>query len=360
MEWTYREYTIQELQTIVDFRKIQLEWEQLVTPSVYNLTHTYEWFYSTWKSQTGFKNVRAVAIRKNGELISALHVMFESDYRNKEDLRVTVPTSLTPFFAATDHENIVDCLLHYLDQQLPNWSVLQFDEFDFAFPETEILINSGKRAGLNVEVEKTFETPVLKVHGTPEEYLASRAPSIKKALGNKRNSLRRISDYRLRIYTDVAEIQAGMDQIHEVDCMCWKFHEQSDMASRPGQLVLYETMAHQLAKRGRIVLAVLELEATSEPIAFEYIIRFEDQLLVAKHSYKESYRKYSPGVILREELFREMLNNRGIRTIDTWGVKDEFKMVWCNEVYERYTVKFTKTPIQSTASTETETFSLSV
>ncbi|OKP91073.1 hypothetical protein A3844_04320 [Paenibacillus helianthi] len=340
----FRDYTIEELLNIVDFRKIKPEWEQLVNPSIYNLTHTYEWFYSLWKSKTGFKNVRAIAIRRAGRLISVMHMVFETDYQNKPELLITIPTSLTPFYAESDHDKIIDCLLYYLDNKLPNWNVIEFEEFDCSFPETQMLIESGKRAGLEVIVEKTFNTPIIQINNASEEYFLECSRRVKKALGNKANLLREISNYRMRVYTDPAEIQLGLDRIFEIDCLSWKFSEQSDMGSRSGQLVFYETMAHELAKRGNIILTVLELDKTNEPIAFEYLIAYKDKLLGAKHSYKDVYSKYSPGVILRDEIFKYMRNN-GFRTFDTWSNKDRFKMIWCNQVVERYTVHINKTSI---------------
>lgn len=341
MKWWYKGYEIEELRKVVEFNNIKHEWQQTVTPSIYNLTHTYEWFYSTWKSQTGYKNVRAVTIRKENRLISVMHLIFDLDYKEKTEIQVTIPTSITPFFAAFDRDSIVDCLLHYLDKQLSNWNVLQFEEFDFSFPETEALISSGERAGLYVDVKKTFETPVLRFEGTFEEYYLERKKRIRKAVGNKLNTLRQISDFRVKFYSDVNEIQGGIDRIQEVDCMSWKFNEQSDMASRPGQFIFYETWAQELAKRGNIILAVLELVETGEPIAFEYIVTYADKFITPKRSYKQSFHKFSPGVILRYEILKNLLGKK-FRVLDSWGKKDEFKMIWSTEIAERYTVSFKK------------------
>ncbi|MCZ0756140.1 GNAT family N-acetyltransferase [Anoxybacillus sp. J5B_2022] len=332
-------YEITELKNIVDFYNIKEEWEQLVKPSIYYLTHTYDWFYSTWKSLTGWKTVQALAIRKEEALISVIPLILEKNlYETKV---INVPTSIVPFFASTDHEHILDCIIHYLNYRVPNWLELSFEELDFNFSESEILISSAKDNQLSIELHKTHETPILQNDLDFDHYFKNRSKKIKKALGNKQRKLSFQSSYKLKIYSNPEEIQLGLKQIFEVDCLSWKFSEKSDMSSREGQLVFYETLAQQLANKGYINLCVLELEDTNEPIAFEYLIICEDKALIAKHSYKQKYAKYSPGVILRYEILKVLLN-KNIKTIDTWGFKDQFKMIWCNKVVDRYSARIKK------------------
>ena len=100
----------------------------------------------------------------------------------------------------------------------------------------------------------------------------------------------------------------------------------------------YETLAKQLAKNTSIKLCVLELGG--QPIAYEYLIAFNNKLLVAKHSYNDTYKKYSPGIILRYEIFKKLISE--FRFIDTWGSKDEFKMIWCTNVVERFLLTIKK------------------
>lgn len=57
-------YEITEIARFIDIYNAKNTWENLFNPSIYTLTSTYDWFYSTWKSLSGIKDVRAISIKK--------------------------------------------------------------------------------------------------------------------------------------------------------------------------------------------------------------------------------------------------------------------------------------------------------
>lgn len=230
-------------------------------------------------------------------------------------------------------------MFYYLDNNsdLTNWIEVIFDEVDFRFCESNLLTSFFKEKEWDVKIRKCQTTPILKTSSKFNEYFLNREKKIKKAIGNKANKLSEIGGFHLTKYTKPDEIDKGLHLIHEIDCLSWKFDSNSDMASREGQLIFYETLAKQLSEKGAVSLYILEFIKTKEPIAFEYIINYNNQHLIVKHSYKEKYRKYSPGVLIRYEILKNLLDGN-LKVIDTWGEIDQFKKIWCEEKVDRFSV----------------------
>lgn len=327
-----------EVKKILDIKSFRDKWIKLIPKTIYHMTLTYEWFYATWRSLTGFKDVRAVVFTSRDNLVSAMCFVVEHN-ADKSVTRIRIPASLVPAFVDVgEYKNVLNSLKEYLNSQFPSWETLMFDELDLDFPETNRFISSAEACGFEVELLKTHETPVLQTDMDFENYYRRHYKKIKKAMGNKPRLLADVGEFEVKMYTSVDEIRHGMGLVQEVDCCSWKYVEHSDMASREGQLIFWESLAYELAESGSIILFILQFRESKEPIAFEYVMYRDQKALVAKHSFKESYKRFSPGVILRFEVIKALFE-RGITTFDTWGIKDEFKMIWCNEVRERHTLK---------------------
>ncbi|WP_195694565.1 GNAT family N-acetyltransferase [Priestia megaterium] len=323
---------VYEISRFSDIRRIEEKWLNHIDTSIYNLTNTYDWFYSTWKSLSGVKKVKALLIENSdGKLLSIIPLVF-NDLNN----RIIVPTSIIPLMCKEQYEVCIGVLLDYMNS-FHQGKDLFFEEIDFHFQESSRLVDFLENNKIPFDMRIFQKTPVLKTSLNYQEYFENRKKKIKKALGNKRDRLNLIGDYHVREFQDSNEITIAMDKIHEVDSTSWKFEEESDMASREGQLVFYDSLARRLAKNNAIKLRVLEFKETEEPIAFEYIINFDNHYLIAKHSYKEKYKKFSPGVILRNELLESILTGSDV-VVDTWGSLDPFKSIWCDEVVDRYSI----------------------
>lgn len=326
--WKLNKYEIIELKNRFHFENIRDEWNALIIEDIYYLTLTYDWFYSTWKSLTGWKNVCAIAIRENGELISVIPLVLEKDINKTED--IIIPTTIIPLTSKGDFDDLLKCLQYYLDLQVPNWKRILLEEVDSDFKDSQKLLQSIEKNKLVTKIEKEIETPILVSDTDFDSYIQKRIKKVKNAMGNNEHKLSLVGKYQLKIYSSLENLDEALRKVHEIDCLSWKFNTASDMSSREGQLIFYETLAIELSKKGFLKIGILEFEETGEPIAFQYIIHIGNKVLNAKHSYKEKYREFSPGVILRYELIKYLLTHN-VNLIDTWSSKDRFKMIWCQK-----------------------------
>ncbi|MBU7315052.1 GNAT family N-acetyltransferase [Paenibacillus oleatilyticus] len=326
-----------ELKKFSDFSAIRTAWDRMLEQAVTrNVALTYEWAYASWKRYAGFFDVRVATLWEADTLVSA--IPFVARPVRGEGCRgtaVQVLTEIVPYSTVSEDAPVLECFFAYLRHNYADLLKVSFQEVDASCYGFAGLTDWAQGEGMPFFIYKSHESPYVEIRTDFSSYYLTRKKKIKNALRNKPDKLQALSPFRIESYAKETDIRHGFRQLLEIDCESWKYEERSDMASREGQHIFYETLAEEGAKRGMTELWLLVNER--EPVAFEYNLFFEGKVMAIKWGYKAKYAAFSPGVILRLETTKQFFE-RGFRMIDLWGSKDQFKTIWSDAHFDRYAV----------------------
>ena len=104
----------------------------------------------------------------------------------------------------------------------------------------------------------------------------------------------------------------------------------------------YARTLREFAKRGEaIVYRYLFNDVT---VAMELCLLRGDTLVMLKTTYDETYSRYSPGMLMRQEIFRLAFSDPRIRRIEFLGRLQPWQSKWCHERRVIYHVNFYRFP----------------
>ncbi len=119
----------------------------------------------------------------------------------------------------------------------------------------------------------------------------------------------------------------ALDRLYKLEASGWKGQEHCAILLK-GTRPFLDEVAQQAACFGYFTLYTLELDG--ELIAAHYGFTMRDCYYSTVITYNESFREYSPGHLLIDEIVNDCAA-RGIRAFQTTGQNQEWKMRWTNQ-----------------------------
>lgn len=122
--------------------------------------------------------------------------------------------------------------------------------------------------------------------------------------GNRRGKVRRLrrrleADVHVDVVDDATPgpaLERAVDDFLAMEAQGWKGADGGAMACRPGHADFFREVCQQFAARGALQLRALQADGV--PIAYQCNLVAGDTLFGFKTTFDESYRRYSPGVVL--------------------------------------------------------------
>jgi Acetyltransferase (GNAT) domain len=181
-------------------------------------------------------------------------------------------------------------------------------------------VTADERAAGVVRVLKNVESwPRLASPGIDPPFNAERIwHQVLQRLGTR--ATRRLRRFEAAPFTCREVVASGArDVLASVETASWKAATRSDMGSVPGELDTYCSLVSDGVAR---VIAAFDGD---RPIAHVTIGLVGTELVLAKWSYDDSYRRYSPGFYLLTRGLWQVVNAEAHTTVDLHGSPDHLK-----------------------------------
>ena len=166
-------------------------------------------------------------------------------------------------------------------------------------PLHQLMLEELGRRGWVTQVRDRFTRAVLKHSGTADEYL-SRFVSGKrrKELRRQRKRLAELGDVVVAELDarDSAAVEEWIDQFTELEAAGWKGHQQTAFASNRLHAQFFRDIARAAGTQSR--LQMTRLTVGGRLIAGKLNLVSGDAGFAFRIAFDESYRRYSPGVLL--------------------------------------------------------------
>ena len=171
-------------------------------------------------------------------------------------------------------------------------------------------------------------SPIIRLEGDWEAYLASRPRHLRRELARKRKRLETEWDAKWVSVADSAGAERAMTDVLRIERSSWKDREGTSLVSEPGASAFYARIARNCAARGWLRLELLYLDG--EPVAHILGVAHRGTCYALKTSYDEAYRAWSPGIVLFQHAIRKAFED-GLHTFDFLGDDSRWKTELAND-----------------------------
>ncbi|MCB2223842.1 MAG: GNAT family N-acetyltransferase [Actinobacteria bacterium] len=172
-------------------------------------------------------------------------------------------------------------------------------------------------------VRERGSSPIIRIDGDWDAYLAGRSGHLRHELARKARRLER--DWGVEWSTATGP---GLDDVLAVECASWKHSAGTSMCSEPGACDFYTRLAADCAAAGSLRLEMLYLDG--RPAAHLFGVVHRGVYYAVKTSYDEAFRAWSPGVVLFRRVI-ERAFGEGLATFDFLGDEAPWKVRLAND-----------------------------
>lgn len=222
---------------------------------------------------------------------------------------------------ADDPAPILNAALEHLVANQPRHRVV-FRSVTEDGPVASALPAIAHKLRLRVLAQNEATSSVADLSDGWDSYMRTRDKHTAHEMRRKTKKLHKAGGWEMRSFTSGSDWRVGFDALLEVERGSWKHGEQTSIANEPGAREFYQAVTRRGAESGRLRLHVLSHDA--HPIAHVLGVADGNTLLALKTSYQESYRSWSPGMVLMWHVL-EKTAHEGFQTLDFLGESAPWK-----------------------------------
>jgi CelD/BcsL family acetyltransferase involved in cellulose biosynthesis len=197
---------------------------------------------------------------------------------------------------------------------------------------------AGLSAAENSEwVDKSdyMQTARIPLEGTFEEYWASREDRLRK---NNDRLRRRMAEKGLKlefaIIRDPAGVDDGVREFGRLESKGWKASEGTAVGVDDAQARFYQAVLKKFCERNEGVIYQLLIDG--QVVATDMCAVRDEMAIVIKTTYDEDWKAYAPGVLLREDIVRDLYSGGRVKNYEFYGPLMDYQLRWTKDVRTLY------------------------
>jgi len=232
------------------------------------------------------------------------------------------------FLIRAGYENCASTLIEEL-LELPGWDIvvlenIPHDSYLYAFCQK--LVPSRQHACL---LRKTTSSTLLRITGAWDDFFDSSPRNLKRSLRTKEKRISTLGRMTIEHLTDSASAASIMPSLFAIGERSWKTRYGRAIGSKPESREFYSLLADAFGRENCVSIWLMRIN--DEPVAFEFHIIQDKQVLALRAEFDEKYREQGVGSILDREIVRSLFQT-GFKEYDMGGEADFYKLRWTDEV----------------------------
>jgi hypothetical protein len=186
-----------------------------------------------------------------------------------------------------------------------------------------------------VEKSDYMQTARIPLEGTFDEYWASREDRLRK---NNHRLRRRMAekglDVSFTMIRDPAGVEDGIREFGRLESKGWKFNEGTAVGVDDAQGRFYRTVLENFCEHGEGVIYQLRIDG--QVVATDICAVRDEMAIVIKTTYDEDWKVWAPGVLLREDIVRDLYAGGRVRNYEFYGPLMDYQLRWTKDVRTLY------------------------
>src|SRR5487761_1306610 len=278
---------------------------------------------------------RALQIRDGAELVDALPLVGRRRAKFFElgSLPSNVWASCGDLLLdpAADPSTIAERLIQEIDVQ--PWRLAELSPVVLDAPRWQAIRAACRRQGIKVTETVSALVGQVEIGDDWQAYRSRWSKNHRRHIDKAARRARLAGRLTLEVRTEFrpGEIRRLLQLGFEIENRSWKGQAGTSVLRTPGIFAFFVEQAEQLAQRGQLQLAFLEIN--DRAIAFEYGYRAKGTYFSHKVGYDPDYADYSPGQLLRAMLFERFHQQDEISLVDFCGPLTEATAKWSTRCY---------------------------
>lgn len=315
---------------------LESEWNDLLSIQEDESTvfYTPEWFRCWWGTFGGNAVPFILLVRDENRLIGIAPMMIRRQ-RNRG-----FPTRMLGFIENGNslHNNFIlhprerkealTAIVQYLMEAQDCWDIVEFKNLPEDSRNCSLLkeiittneILSGQKRGLI--------SPYITIHSDWKSFYKNRSGKTRKTLRNIRNRIHRAGDFSVEEINDYATYRKIAPELYDIARNSWT-DEIGNSLNSPANRNFFDQLSHTAADNGW--LSVWLLKIGSDPVAFEYHLKYHHTIHGMRGSHKKNYGRMSPGVFLDSYIIQQIFERRDVAEYDLGGSNDYYKRKWTED-----------------------------
>ncbi len=323
MKWVF-------LEASEGLQKYRLLWESLHAETERHLLLDFR-FVGPLVKYFGSKDVLLAVCEEKGERAMMLLTKTKQGFWQTFD-PAQAPLGLILLENKADSSGQMASLIRALPGYCLGLSVTRQDPHYPAFPKG--IMRSG------VEYMAYIKTARVTVSEEFPSYWRKRSKDLTDNLARRHRRLdEQKIQWKMIIDSREEDMKGCIQEYGRLEETGWKGKEGTAVTESNIQGSFYQEVLEGFCKNGEAV--VFRLMFNGVTVASQLGIQRDGMLILLKMAYDETYRAYSPGFILQEEMFRAIFSNGLVKSIEFYGrVREGWTLKWTDEVREMYHLAF--------------------
>jgi hypothetical protein len=186
-----------------------------------------------------------------------------------------------------------------------------------------------------VEKLDYMQTARIPLEGTFQEYWASREDRLRK---NNDRLRRRMAEKGLEVsfttIRDRAGVEGGIREFGRLESKGWKLKEGTAVGIDDAQAHFYRAVLENFCERREGV--IYQLRVDGQVVATDICAVRDQMAIVIKTTYDEDWKVWAPGVLLREDIVRDLYAGGRVRNYEFYGPLMDYQLRWTKDVRTLY------------------------
>lgn len=180
-----------------------------------------------------------------------------------------------------------------------------------------------------------IETARVTIKESFEEYWAKRGKNLRQNLRKQRNRLEREEvTTRLVQLTSPSEMSSAIQAYGKLEGAGWKSELNTAISADNDQGRFYTDMLSNFAEKGNAI--VFQFWYNDDLVATDLCITGNGSIIILKTTYDESIKISSPALLLKQDAFEYIFDNKLVERIEFYGKVMEWHTKWSDEIRTMY------------------------
>ncbi len=327
--------TIEVASSLNEFIVLRPSWNDLVSHSSHDsIFLRHEWFTAWWRVYGRGRKLHILLARHGSQLVGIAPLMRCTKrlrflpliacnqirfIENGEAMHVD-------FIIRNGCDEVPAAFMHHLNSIRNSWTMVYLRKVRQSSPLVAMAGQSP--GGLTVKCKEAMRSPVLTVQGDWQNFYQSRSKTCRKRIRLTANRIQTLGQVKLSKVTDIAAWQEAMPKLWQIGDTSSKRHfDWSIGRSHPTRDFLSE-LAKTAARQNWLNVWLLSVDG--KPLAFEYHLRYKNELFALRAEYDRNYEDYSPGFALDSHIVERCFSD-GISRYNMGGSDNFYKLRWTND-----------------------------
>ncbi len=194
-----------------------------------------------------------------------------------------------------------------------------------------------------VETVEYIHTPRLSITGTFDDYWNSRSSNLRHNLARRK---RRMVEQRLTLelqsHRKPEAVAHCIREYAQLESAGWKGKNGTAVTEDNAQGKFYRAVFENFCDSGEAV--IFQWRIDGRLAASDLCLHRDGMMIVLKTAYDEELNQFSPALMMREQIMRDLYQSGTIRIIEFYGRVMDWHTKWCEEVRTMYHVNCFRQP----------------